>query len=67
MFSKSFREFRAHDIRSIDIDQSFLNRIVGIGELSISTAATTDASEQIKGIPNPHDVRDLILTQREGR
>ena len=67
MFSKSFREFRVRDIRSIDIDQSFWNRAMGIGDLSISTAATTDASEQLKGIPHPHDVRELILTQREGR
>src|SRR6185369_3206241 len=28
MFSKCFREFRARDIRSIDIDQSFLDRMV---------------------------------------
>jgi len=65
MFSKSFREFRARDIRSIDIDQSFWNRAIGIGDLSISTAATTDASEQLKAIPRPHEVRDLILAQRE--
>ena len=67
MFSKCFREFRARDIRSIDIDQSFFDRMLGIGDLSISTAATTDASEQLKGIPRPHDVRDLILMQREAR
>lgn len=67
MFSKCFREFRARDIRSIDIDQSFFDRMLGIGDLSISTAAATDASEQLKGIPRPHDVRDLILMQREGR
>ena len=67
MFSKCFREFRARDIRSIDIDQSFFGRMLGIGDLSISTAAATDASEQLQGIPHPHDVRDLILRQREGR
>lgn len=67
MFAKSFREFLARDIRSVDIDQSFLARVVGIGHLSISTAATVDASEQLSSIPNPHDVRDLILQQREGR
>lgn len=67
IFAKSFREFRVHDIRSVDIDQSFLDRMVGIGDLSISTAATTDASERINGIRRPHDVRDLILRQREGQ
>jgi hypothetical protein len=66
LFSKCFREFVARDIRSIDIDQSFLDRVVGIGDLSISTAATVDASECIKGIPHPHEVRELILTQRSG-
>jgi uncharacterized membrane protein YdbT with pleckstrin-like domain len=67
MFSKCFREFRARDIRSIDIDQSFLDRMVGIGDLTISTAATVDASEQMIGIPRPHNIRDLILQQRETR
>lgn len=67
IFSKCYREFLARDIRSIDIDQSFLARLVGIGNLSISTAATVDAAEQIEGIPNPHAVRELILAQRGGQ
>ena len=64
LFSKSFREFLARDIRSVDIDQSFLARVIGIGHLSISTAATVDAAEQLQGIPDPHGIRDLILQQR---
>ena len=67
MFSKSFREFLARDIRSVDIDQSFMARVVGIGHLSISTAATVDAAEQLEGIPDPHSIRDLILQQRGNR
>lgn len=67
MIAKCYREFLARDIRSIDIDQSFLSRIVGIGDLTISTAATVDASEHIKGIPDPHRIRDLILQQRGSR
>ena len=67
IFTKCYREFLARDIRSIDIDQSFLARLVGIGNLTISTAATVDAAEQIAGIPDPHGVRDLILAQRGSR
>lgn len=63
--SKCYREFLARDIRSVDIDQSFLNRMVGIGDLTLSTAATVDAAEQIEGIPNPVAVRELILAQRQ--
>ena len=66
LFSKCYREFMARDIRSIDIDQSFLARMVNIGNITISTAATVDASEQMSGVRNPKEVRDLILTQRGG-
>ena len=57
----------ARDIRSIEIDQSLLARMVGIGDLTISTAATVDADEEIEGIPDPKAVRDLILAQRQGQ
>jgi uncharacterized membrane protein YdbT with pleckstrin-like domain len=64
LFSKCYREFMARDIRAIDIDQSFMNRIVGIGTITISTSATVDADEKITGIPSPQEVRDMILAQR---
>jgi membrane protein YdbS with pleckstrin-like domain len=67
LLSKSYREFMARDIRSIEIDQRLLARMVGIGDLTISTAATVDADEKIEGIPDPKVVRDLILAQRQGQ
>jgi uncharacterized membrane protein YdbT with pleckstrin-like domain len=67
LLSKSYREFVARDIRSIEIDQSLLARMVGIGDLTISTAATVDADEEIEGVPHPKAVRDLILAQRQGQ
>ena len=65
LFTKCYREFMVRDIRAIDIDQTFLGRLVGIGDLSISTAATVDAAERIDGIPQPMRIRDLILAQRQ--
>ena len=64
VINKCYREFLARDIRSVDIDQGFLARLVGIGDLTIATAATVDAAECIAGIPNPHAVREQILAQR---
>jgi len=64
LFSKCFRDYNPHDIRSIDIDQTFLQRLVGIGDITISTAATVEAAEEIDSIPDPKGVRDLILAQR---
>ena len=67
LLSKSYREFMARDIRSIEIDQGLMARMVGIGDLTISTAATVDADEEIEGIPDPKALRDLILAQRQGQ
>jgi len=64
LFSKCYRDYNPRDIRSIDIDQSFMQRIVGIGDITISTAATVEAAEEIDSIPDPKAVRDLILAQR---
>ncbi len=67
LLSKCYRDYNPRDIRSIDIDQSFLQRIVGVGDLTISTAATAEGAEQIEAIPDPQRVRDLILAQRGSR
>ncbi len=58
------RERRVH-IRSIDVDQSFFKRLLGIGDLTISTSATVEASEILRSIPDPRGLRDLILAQRD--
>ncbi len=65
IFSKCYREFFIRDIRAVDIDQGVLARLVGIGDLTISTAATVDAAEVIEGVPNPMKVRDLIVAHRQ--
>jgi uncharacterized membrane protein YdbT with pleckstrin-like domain len=64
LMSKSYQDFNPRDIRSIDVDQSFFQRLVGIGNLTLSTAATVDAAEELRSIPDPKGVRDLILAQR---
>jgi hypothetical protein len=64
VFSKCFQDYLPRDIRSIDIDQSLLARMANIGDITISTSATTEASEKIEGIPDPKRIRELILGQR---
>ena len=67
LFSKSYQDYNPRDIRSIDINQDFFQRLVGIGDLTISTAAAVEAADKINSIPNPKAVRDLILAQRASR
>jgi hypothetical protein len=64
IFSKCYQDYNSRDIRSIDVDQSLLQRMAGIGDLTISTSATVEGSEQIKSIPDPKGVRELLLAQR---
>jgi membrane protein YdbS with pleckstrin-like domain len=66
LLNKCESEFFMRDVRAIDIDQSFGARLVGIGDITISTAATVEGSERIEGIPNPQAIRDLIIAQRQG-
>lgn len=66
LLSKCYREFFISDIRSIDIDQGMLGKLVGIGNLTFSTAANLDAVERIDGIPNPQQVRDFVIARRKG-
>jgi membrane protein YdbS with pleckstrin-like domain len=64
ILSKCYQDYNPKDIRSIDVDQSFLGRMLGIGDITISTAAAVEASERLNSIPDPRGVRDLILAQR---
>ena len=64
ILSKCERELFMRDIRSIDIDQTFMGRIVNIGDLAISSAASADATEHVEGVPDPQAIRDLIIAHR---
>jgi len=64
VFSKCYQDYLPRDIRSIDVDQSLMARLVGIGDITISTAATAEGSEKLSGIPDPKGIRELILRQR---
>ena len=67
LLNKCEREFFMRDVRAIDIDQSLLGRMVGIGDITISTAASADGTETVQGVPNPQRIRDLIIAQRQGQ
>lgn len=59
LLSKNRTELNAGRIRSVSVNQSFFNRIFGVGKVSIFTAGD-NAEIEVAGIPRPHDLRDLI-------
>ena len=64
-FAKESTEFFIRDIRSIDVRQSVWCRLGGIGDVTISAAATVDAAEEARGVPRPNRIKDLLIAQRQ--
>lgn len=64
IFAINRREVFLSDIRSVQISQSFWQRIFRIGTVEVSSAATGDAEISIEGIPNPYKVKQFIDEHR---
>ncbi len=62
VFSKHTNEIYHENIENIWIDQSFFQRIFGVGKVSIASGGTGVVT--IEGIPNPNKVR-IILEERK--
>lgn len=58
------REMELADIRSVEVDQRFLQRIVGLGDITIASAASADYSIHLNNIRNPEAAADLIRQAR---
>jgi len=64
ILSKNIREVFLSDIRSVEISQRFIQRLLDTGMIEISSAATADAEIAIKGLPQPYMVKELIDDHR---
>lgn len=62
LLSKSRTELNVDSIRTVNVYQSFFNRIFGVGRISIYTAGDTPEIE-VSGLPRPNDLRELVKTQ----
>ena len=62
-------EVELTDIRSVQVLQPALWRLLGIGSVLISTAGQSGIEVSMSGIPNPQVIADLIRRERraEGR
>ncbi len=64
-WSKETSEFFIKDIRAIDVRQGVWGRLVDIGDVTISTAATEDAAEAARGVAQPKQIKELLIAQRQ--
>jgi len=58
--SKNTEDISLKDIRAVNVRQSFTDRILNIGSITIVTAAGGAGYEVMSDIHNPDNIRDLV-------
>lgn len=62
IFSKRTNEVQHDDVRNMHVDQSMVDRIFGVGNISISSSGQDDMEIRVRGIVYPDRVADTIRT-----
>ena len=57
-------EVLIQDIKNIQVNQGFTDRMLGVGELSVSSSGQSDIEIRISNIKDPQLIADLINSQR---
>jgi uncharacterized membrane protein YdbT with pleckstrin-like domain len=63
ILSKSYTEIFIKDIRTVQVNQGPFARMCGIGDINIATAGTLGYELIARGLPEPINIRDLIIAQ----
>lgn len=66
-FNQRVTTVRYEDIRSIEVEQTILDRMLDIGRVEISTAATGTIEIIFSGIAVPEEVHDMLQRERDSR
>ena len=64
ILSKSLTEVWHQDVRSVQLDQTFFQRVFGVGRVGISSAGQSGVEILVSGIPDPERVKSLIDQNR---
>jgi uncharacterized membrane protein YdbT with pleckstrin-like domain len=62
MFAKTTRTIQLSKLQDLRVDQTFVQRLCGVGNLSIETAGAA-SWEAIRDVDNPQGVADEILNR----
>jgi membrane protein YdbS with pleckstrin-like domain len=58
------REMELADVRSIEVDRSFIQRLLGIGNVMIASAASADFIIRLWNVPDPERVAEMLRQAR---
>lgn len=60
IISRETSEVQHDDVRNIQLDQSFIQRLLGVGDVGISSSGQDDLEIVAKRLPNPGKIIDCI-------
>src|SRR5215469_2987025 len=58
------REMELADVRSIEVDRSFSQRLFGIGNVMIASAASADFMIKLRDVPDPERIAEILRQAR---
>ena len=64
ILSKSVTEVWHQDVRNVQLDQTFFQRVFGVGRIGISSSGQSGVEIMVSGIPDPEQVKSLIDQHR---
>ncbi len=65
ILSKSITEVWHRDVRNVQLDQTFFQRIFDVGSIGISSSGQSGLEIAVTGIPDPDGVKALIDRHRQ--
>ena len=59
LLRKNRKELAIDKIRTVEVDQDFIDRIFGVGKIKVFTAGDLPEIE-VEGLPDPNRIRELV-------
>lgn len=60
LIAKNTTEVQHDDVRNLQVEQDMLQRLLGVGDIAISSSGQDDLEIHAPGIPDPNEVADLV-------
>ena len=64
ILSRNTNDVFHENVRNIQVRQSFFQRLMGVGDVGISSAGQSGVEIEVKGIPDPDRVKQIIDDHR---
>ena len=64
LLRKNRKELAIDKIRTIEVDQDFIDRIFGVGKIKVFTAGDLPEIE-VEGLPDPNRIRELVKQNQQ--